>query len=60
MNRNFVRGLARILKGVLLMVTLVVSTITVFFNSSTPYWNDIAFCVWALCILTLTDYFDRD
>ena len=59
MNRNFVRGLARILKGVLLMVTLVVSTIVVFFNNGTPYWDDMGFIVWCLCIITLADYFDQ-
>ena len=57
---NFIRGLTKTLKGVLLAVVLVVSTITTFFTDGTPYWNDMAFMVWCLCIVTLTDYFDKD
>ena len=60
MRDNFVRGLARIFKGVLLTVTLVVSTMATFFTDGTPYWNDMAFIVWCLCIITLADYFDKD
>ena len=60
MKHDFVKGLHRLLKGVLLSVVLVVSTITVFFNNGTPYWNDMAFMVWCLCIVTLTEYFDKD
>ena len=56
---NFSKGLTRMLKGVLLAVTLVVSTITVFFTDGTPYWNDMAFIVWALCIVSLSDYYDK-
>ena len=56
---NFAKGLSRILKGVLLTVTLVVSTITVFFTDGTSYWNDMAFIVWALCIVSLSDYYDK-
>ena len=59
MNDNFARGLGRMLKGVLLAVVLVVSTINVFFNSGIAYWNDMAFIVWCLCIITLADYFDK-
>ena len=59
MNSNFVRGLSNILKGVLLAVTLVVSTITVFFSDGMAYWNDMAFIVWCLCIIMTTEYFDR-
>jgi len=54
------RGLTRYLKGILLAIVLVVSTITVFFTDGTPYWNDMAFIVWGLCIVSLTDYLDRD
>ena len=53
-------SMIRTIKGILLGAMLVVSTITVFFTDGTPYWNDIAFCVWALCILTVADYFDKD
>ncbi len=59
MYDNFIRGLANMFKGVLLAVTLVVSTMTVFFTDGTPYWNDMAFIVWCLCIITLADYFDK-
>ena len=59
MKNNFVRGLAGLFKGVLLAVTLVISTITVFFNNGTPYWNDMAFIVWCLCVISLADYFDK-
>ena len=57
--REFTKGLSKLLKGVLLAVTLVVSTITVFFNSGTPYWNDMGFIVWCLCIVMITEYFER-
>ena len=60
MKYNFAKGLTKLLKGVLLAVVLVVSTITTFFTDGTPYWNDMAFIVWCLCIVTLSDYFDRD
>ena len=60
MHRDFMRGLTRYLKGILLAIVLVVSTITVFFTDGTPYWNDMAFIVWGLCIVSLTDYLDRD
>ena len=59
MNDNFARGLGRILKGVLLAVVLVVSTIATFFTDGTPYWNDMAFIVWGLCIVTLVDWVDE-
>ena len=59
MNNNFIRGLTKTLKGILLSVVLVVSTINVFFNGGVAYWNDMAFIVWALCIVSLSDYFDK-
>ena len=60
MHPQFLKGLTRLLKGVLLTIVTVVSTITVFFNNSTPYWDDMAFIVWGLCIVTLVDYLDED
>ena len=60
MKRDFIVGLTRLLKRTLLAIVLVVSTITVFFTDGTPYWNDMAFIVWCLCIVTLTDYFDKE
>jgi len=60
MYDNFVRGLGKMLKGVLLAVVLVVSTITVFWSDGIAYWNDMAFIVWCLCIISLADYFDKD
>ena len=60
MHSNFVRGLTKYLKGILLAIVLVISTITVFFTDGTPYWNDMAFIVWGLCIVSLTDYLDKD
>ena len=59
MKQNFAKGLTRMLKGVLLAVVLVVSTITVFFTDGTPYWNDIAFIVWCLTIVITIDIFDK-
>jgi len=52
-------GLSRMLKGVLLTITLIASTITVFWSDGMAYWNDMAFIVWCLCIIMTTEYFDR-
>ncbi len=60
MHPQFLKGLTRLLKGVLLAIVFVVSTITVFFTDGTPYWNDMAFIVWGLCVVTLVDYLDED
>ena len=46
-------------KGILLTIVLVVSTIATFFTDGTPYWNDMAFIVWGLCIVTLVDWLDE-
>ena len=59
MHSNFVRGLTKYLKGILLTIVLVVSTIATFFTDGTPYWNDMAFIVWGLCIVTLVDWVDE-
>ena len=56
---NVLKSLIAILKGILITILTVVSTITVFFSDGTPYWNDMAFIVWCLCIVSLTDYFDK-
>ena len=56
---NFMVGLSRMIKGVLLAITLVVSTITVFFSDGVAYWNDMAFIVWCLSIIVTLEYFDR-
>ena len=47
------------IKVILLAVTLVVSTITVFFSDGMAYWNDMAFIVWCLSIIVTLEYFDR-
>jgi hypothetical protein len=60
MNKNFITGLHRLFKVTLLAIVLVVSTISVFFTDSMVYWNDMAFIVWCLCIVTITDYFDKE
>ena len=60
MYSNFIKGLTKVLKGILLAVVLVVSTIVTFFTDGTPYWNDMAFIVWALCVVSITDYFDKE
>ena len=59
MHSNFVRGLTKYLKGVLLTIVLIVSTISTFFTDGSPYWNDMAFIVWGLCIVTLVDWLDK-
>ncbi len=59
MNPQFLKGLTKVLKGVLLSVVLVISTIATFLTDGTPYWNDMAFIVWCLCIVTIVDYFDK-
>ena len=59
MHPQFIRGLAKYLKGILLAIVLVVSTIATFFTDGTPYWNDMAFIVWGLCIVTLVDWLDE-
>ncbi len=56
---QFIKGLTKYLKGILLAIVLVISTITVFFTDGSPYWNDMAFIVWGLCIVTLVDWFDE-
>ena len=53
------KDMIQIIKGCLLGVMLVVSTITVFFSDGMAYWNDMAFIVWCLCIIMTTEYFDR-
>jgi uncharacterized membrane protein YccF (DUF307 family) len=60
MHPQFIKGLTKYLKVILLAIVLIVSTITVFFTDSTQYWNDMAFIVWGLCIVTLVDYFDDE
>jgi hypothetical protein len=59
MHPQFLKGLTKVLKGVLLSVVLVISTIATFLTDGTPYWNDMAFIVWCLCIVTIVDYFDK-
>jgi len=59
MHPQFLKGLTKLLKGVLLSVVLVISTIATFLTEGTPYWNDMAFIVWCLCIVTVVDYFDK-
>ena len=56
---QFIKGLTKYLKGILLAIVLVISTITVFFTDGSPYWNDMAFIVWGLCIVTLVDWLDK-
>ena len=56
---QFIKGLTKLLKGVLLTIVLIASTITTFFTDGTPYWNDMAFIVWGLCIVTLVDWVDE-
>ncbi len=55
---NFLSGLRHTIRGVLLMVALVVSTISVFFTSGGEFWSDIAFCVWCIVIVQLTQLMD--
>ena len=59
MNSNFLTGLTKYLKVILLTIVFVVSTITVFVTDGTPYWNDMAFIVWGLCVVTLVDHFEK-
>ena len=59
MHPQFIKGLTKYLKGILLAIVLVISTITVFFTDGSPYWNDMAFIVWGLCIVTLVDWVDE-
>ena len=47
-----------VIRGVLLMVALVVSTISVFFTTGGEFWSDIAFCVWCIVIVQLTQLMD--
>ena len=59
MHPQFIKGLTKYLKGILLAIVLVISTITVIFTDGSPYWNDMAFIVWGLCIVTLVDWLDE-
>tara|TARA_Y100000592_G_scaffold30971_1_gene49388 strand:+ start:186 stop:407 length:222 start_codon:yes stop_codon:yes gene_type:complete len=56
---QFIKGLTRMLKGLLLFIVLILSTIATFITDNTPYWNDMAFIVWGLCIVTIVDHFDE-
>ena len=56
---QFIKGLTKLLKGVLLTIVLIISTIATFLTDNSPYWNDMAFIVWCLCVITLADYFDK-
>ena len=47
------------IKGLLLFIVLILSTIATFITDNTPYWNDMAFIVWGLCIVTIVDHFDE-
>jgi hypothetical protein len=51
--------LTKLLKGVLLTIVLIISTIATFLTDNSPYWNDMAFIVWGLCIVTLVDWVDE-
>ena len=53
---QFIKGLTKLLKGVLLTIVLIISTIATFLTDNSPYWNDMAFIVWGLCIVTLVDW----
>jgi hypothetical protein len=53
------KDMIQIIKGCLLGVMLVVSTITVFFSDGIAYWNDMAFIVWCLTIVITIDMFDK-
>jgi len=59
MNKNFITGLARLFKGMLLTYTLVVSTLAVFWSDGMRYWNDMAFIVWCLCIMIVLEIIDE-
>jgi glycerol uptake facilitator-like aquaporin len=56
---QFIKGLTKLLKGVLLTIVLIISTIATFLTDNSPYWNDMAFIVWGLCIVTLVDWVDE-
>ena len=56
---KYMENIMRIVKGILLGVVLIISTIVVFLTDHTPYWNDIAFIVWCLTIVITIDMFDR-
>ena len=56
---QFIKGLTKLLKGVLLTIVLIISTIARFLTDNSPYWNDMAFIVWGLCIVTLVDWVDE-
>ena len=56
---SLLKGLLNIMKGCLLAVTLVVSTITVFWSDGMQYWNDMAILVWLLSIVILIELMDK-
>ena len=55
---ELLRGIRGIIRGCLLMAALVVSSISVFSSSGGEFWNDIAFCVWCICLVQLTQLMD--
>jgi len=59
MNRDFLRGLRNVIRGGLIVLVLIVTSITVFFNTGDVYWNDIAFCVWCICLVQFIQYMDE-
>ena len=53
---NLLRGIRNIIRGCLLMVALMVSTIALYQGGD--FTSDIAFCIWCVCIVQLIDYME--
>ena len=53
---NLLRGIRNIIRGCLLMVALIVSTIALYQGGD--FTADIAFCIWCVCIVQFIDYME--
>ena len=53
---NFLRGIRNIIRGSLMMVALVVSTAAMYQGGD--FTQDIAFCIWCVCIVQFIDWLE--
>ena len=58
MNKNFITGLHKVLKGCLLLITLVTSTMAVFLNQDIASWSEMPFIVWCFSLIILVELID--
>jgi|19_taG_2_1085344.scaffolds.fasta_scaffold08517_1 hypothetical protein len=53
---NLLRGIRNIIRGCLMMIALAVSSIAMYQGGE--FTQDIAFCIWCICIVQFIDYLE--